>query len=214
MPKQGHFAKSSRIKQLNNFKVKKHGEVRTIDRDQLTDFLVVRYALTLKKRLDPRHRETIQRMLIEICEQLPVAGGNLQQIIPPLLTRLNVRVPWQFYSQVLANWDALQHFLQKELSVVPLRQQLRITATISQLGLAELVIQLLAKKAVAITLINQPQIDQQQKSQMLTMMVESIFPHQVIDWEKVRALLQPFPFEIDQSLDEGTQQWLKNLSLQ
>ncbi|MBB1080452.1 hypothetical protein H5S09_11130 [Limosilactobacillus sp. STM2_1] len=214
MPKQGHFAKSSQIKQLNNFKVKKRGGETVIANNQLTDFLVVRYALTLKKRVKPAYRETIQRMLIEICEQLLTANGNLQQIVPPLLTRLNARVPWQFYLQVLAEWEALQRFLQKELPAVPLRQRLRITASISQPALEELVLQLLVKKVVAITFINQPQADQQRKSQMVAMLTTSLFTNQQIDWKKVRALLQPFPFEIDQSLDEGTRQWLQKLSEQ
>lgn len=62
MPKQGHFAKSSRLKQLNNFKVKRPQVAgNEISGDQLTDFLVVRFALTAKKRVPAVAQETSQR---------------------------------------------------------------------------------------------------------------------------------------------------------
>ncbi len=70
MPKQGHFAKSMRTKQINDFKVKRNATGATIDDEQLTDFLVVRFALTAKKRVQSEARETAQRFLIEICDSL------------------------------------------------------------------------------------------------------------------------------------------------
>ena len=97
MPKQGHFAKSTRTKQLNDFKVKRGATGGTIDDGQLTDFLVVRFALTAKKRVQPSSRETLQRFLIEICDTLQANDGDLNKIIPNLLISLNARVPWQFY---------------------------------------------------------------------------------------------------------------------
>ena len=139
MPKQGQFAKSTRTKQLNSFKVKRRGGGNTIPTDQLTDFLVVRFALTAKKRVAPAAQETVQRFLIELADRLVEANGNLVQLVPPLLAKLNSQVPWQFYAQVTANWDLLQRFLVKELPAVPLTQRLRVTAQLSTARLNQLV---------------------------------------------------------------------------
>ena len=76
LPKQGQFAKSSRIKQLNNFKVKRHGQGSTISADQFTDYLLVRFALTTKKKVAKGAQETVQRFLIEIGDQLLENDGD------------------------------------------------------------------------------------------------------------------------------------------
>ncbi len=207
MPKQGHFAKSMRTKQLNDFKVKRNATGATIDDERLTDFLVVRFALTAKKRVQSGARETAQRFLIEICDSLQENDGDLQAIIPNLLASLNARVPWQFYPEILGEWDLLQKFLQKELPAVPLEKRLRIKHPVTTQEMETLI-----AKITAITFINQPGIDQNKKDQMATMMLTTIYHDQTIEWDKVRLLLAPFKFEIAPELDEETKDWLKKLA--
>ena len=206
MPKQGHFAKSMRTKQINDFKVKRNATGATIDDEQLTDFLVVRFALTAKKRVQSGARETAQRFLIEICD------GDLQAIIPNLLVSLNARVPWQFYPKILGEWDLLQKFLQKELPAVPLEKRLRIKHPVTTQEMETLIAKLLVRKITAITFINQPGVDPHKKDQMVTMMLTTIYHDQTIEWDKVRLLLAPFKFEIAPELDEETKDWLKKLA--
>ena len=153
MPKQGHFAKSMRTKQINDFKVKRNATGATIDDEQLTDFLVVRFALTAKKRVGSGARETVQRFLIEIGDSLQENDGDLQTIIPNLLASLNARVPWQFYLEILGEWDLLQKFLQKELPAVPLEKRLRIKHPVTTQEMETLIAKLLAKKITAISLL-------------------------------------------------------------
>lgn len=212
MPKQGHFAKSMRTKQINDFKVKRNATGATINDEQLTDFLVVRFALTAKKRVRSGAQETVQRFLIEICDSLQENDGDLQVIIPSLLVSLNARVPWQFYSEILEEWDLLQKFLQKELPAVPLEKRLRIKHPVTIQEMATLIARLLARKITAITFINQPGVDPNKKDQMVTMMLTTIYHDQTIEWDRVRLLLAPFKFEIARDLDEETKDWLKKLA--
>lgn len=210
MPKQGHFASVSQRKRVNSFKVKRHEAEGTISEEQLTDFLVVRYALTVKKRIAPNHRETVQRFLIELADRLPQAKGNLATLIPTVLQELSPRVPWQFYWHLVAEWERLQVFLQKELPAVPLAIRLRITAPLSLAELQAQVAQVLARQAAAITFLQSQQAATKQ-SQLTQMLLATIFSKGIIDWEKVRALLAPFPFTIDPQLDQATQEWLAQL---
>ncbi|MBB1098889.1 hypothetical protein H5R88_01950 [Limosilactobacillus sp. WF-MT5-A] len=212
MPKQGHFAKSIRTKQLNDFKVKRNATGAIIDDEQLTDFLVVRFALTAKKRVQSGAQETVQRFLIEICDSLQEDNGDLQVIIPNLLMSLNARVPWQFYPAILEEWDLLQKFLQKELPAVPLKKRLRIRRIVTTQEMETLIAKLLVRKITAITFIKQPGADQNRKDQMATMMLTTIYHEQTIEWDKVRLLLAPFKFEIAPDLDEETKGWLKKLA--
>lgn len=212
MPKQGHFAKSMRTKQINDFKVKRNATGATIDDEQLTDFLVVRFALTAKKRVQSGARETAQRFLIEICDSLQENDGDLQAIIPNLLVSLNARVPWQFYPKILGEWDLLQKFLQKELPAVPLEKRLRIKHPVTTQEMETLIAKLLVRKITAIMFINQPGVDPHKKDQMVTMMLTTIYHDQTIEWDKVRLLLAPFKFEIAPELDEETKDWLKKLA--
>lgn len=101
MPKQGQFAKSARLKQLNNFKVRSRQQGQTITAEQLPDFLLVRFNLTAKKRIPHAAQETAQRFLIEVLDQLVKVKGDLVSLIPELLNDINHRAPWQFYMQLL-----------------------------------------------------------------------------------------------------------------
>ncbi len=213
MPKQGQFAKSARLKQLNNFKVRRHqqGQITT---DQLPDFLLVRFNLTAKKRVPQAAQETVQRFLIEVLDQLVEAGGDLATLVPELLADINHRAPWQFYMQLLPQWDLLQDFLKRELPAVPLATRCYVTSTVDTADLVQEGARLLAKKAAAITFLKRPNVPAAMQQQTAQLLYKSIYHDGVIDWAKVRALLAPFPFTIDPQLDEGTRQWLQELSQQ
>lgn len=214
MPKQGQFAKSTRTKQLNSFKVKRRGGDNTIPTDQLTDFLVVRFALTAKKRVAPTAQETVQRFLIELADRLVEDNGNLVQLVPPLLTKLNSQVPWQFYAQVTANWDLLQRFLVKELPAVPLAQRLRVTTQLSTGQLNQLVAEQLAQKGAAATLLGRGPLPPAQTQLVAKQLLAVLYRDGQVDWQQVRALLAPLPYQPAADLDLPTRQWLTALAQQ
>ena len=214
MPKQGQFAKSTRTKQLNSFKVKRRGGDNTIPTDQLTDFLVVRFALTAKKRVAPTAQETVQRFLIELADRLVEANGNLVQLVPPLLAKLNSQVPWQFYAQVTANWDLLQRFLVKELPAVPLAQRLRVTTQLSTGQLNQLVAEQLAQKGAAATLLGRGPLPPAQTQLVAKQLLAALYRDGQVDWQQVRALLAPLPYQPAADLDLPTRQWLTALAQQ
>lgn len=214
MPKQGQFAKSTRTKQLNSFKVKRRGGDNTIPTDQLTDFLVVRFALTAKKRVAPTAQETVQRFLIELADRLVEDNGNLVQLVPPLITKLNSQVPWQFYAQLTANWDLLQRFLVKELPAVPLAQRLRVTTQLSTGQLNQLVAEQLAQKGAAATLLGRGPLPPAQTQLVAKQLLAALYRDGQVDWQQVRALLAPLPYQPAADLDLPTRQWLTALAQQ
>lgn len=215
MPKQGHFAKSSRLKQLNNFKVKRPQVAgNEISGDQLTDFLVVRFALTAKKRVPAVAQETNQRFLIEVSDQLTNHQGNLSLIVPAVIRKLNPQVPWQFFQQLLANWALLQRFLVKELPAVPLNPRLRITEQVAVDELAQLVAHQLAIKGAATTLLNRPQVTPALKQRTTQLLLATLYQGGQVNWTQVRALLAPLPYQPPVELDASTREWLLDLSRQ
>lgn len=215
MPKQGHFAKSSRLKQLNNFKVKRPQVAgNKISGDQLTDFLVVRFALTAKKRVPAVAQETSQRFLIEVSDQLTNHQGNLSLIVPAVIRKLNPQVPWQFFQQLLANWALLQRFLVKELPAVPLNPRLRITEQVAVDELAQLVAHQLAIKGATTTLLNRPQVTPALKQRTTQLLLATLYQGGQVNWTQVRALLAPLPYQPPVKLDASTREWLLDLSRQ
>lgn len=212
MPKQGQFAKSARLKRVNNFKVRRHQQGQTIGDDQLTDFLLVRFNLTAKKRVPRAAQETVQRFLIEVSDQLIAANGDMAALVPDLLDDINHRAPWQFYRQLLPQWTLLQDFLKKELPAVPLASRRYVTTTVTTADLTELVARLLAKKAAAITFLKRPNVSAAMQAQTAQLLVASIYSGGMVDWNKVRALLAPFPFKVDDDLEAGTKEWLRQLA--
>ena len=114
--------------------------------------------------------------------------------------------------QLLPQWTLLQDFLKKELPAVPLATRCYVTTTMTTAELTQQVAKLLAEKAAAITFLKQPDIPATMRKQTSQLLVASIYAGGVIDWDKVRALLAPFPFTVDTSLDAGTQEWLQTLA--
>ena len=91
--------------------------------------------------------------MIEIGDSLQENDGDLQTIIPNLLASLNARVPWQFYLEILGEWDLLQKFLQKELPAVPLEKRLRIKHPVTTQEMETLIAKLLGKRLLQLRLL-------------------------------------------------------------
>ncbi|MFR0610202.1 hypothetical protein ACLUWI_07005 [Limosilactobacillus mucosae] len=212
MPKQGQFAKSFRPKKLNDFKVKRHSQGAVIDETQMTDFLTIRFALTIKKKLPIVQRESAQRLLQEIASRLRNQDGRLTDLMAELIVELNAKTPWQFFWQISDFWPVLQKFLQKEVPAVPLSQRILIKQTLSQAELERLLGQALAKKTAAAMLLGQDQAETEKINQLAVMMMADLYEETHLNWQKVRQLLAPFKFSIDNELDETTKQWLRDLT--
>lgn len=107
-----------------------------------------------------------------------------------------------------------EHFLQRELPAVPLAERVRVTSTIPTDKLVSMVTDLLVKRIVTITFIKQPNTSRAVKDKMAVMLRQAVFDGHEIDWQRVKALLAPFQYKVDQQLDEGTKKWLTELSQQ
>lgn len=211
MPKQGHFAAAKRVKQLNNFHQKhQHHESRAIADDQFADFLLVRFALTTKKKLSADSRESLQRFLQELTPQLAANNGSVNKSIRQLLVQLRPRVPWQFFRQVSDQWTVFQHFLKREVPAVSLQKRLPLTDLLTAAEFNSLLTDALAGQMVAITTL-QAKLTATMKQALVQQMRASIFDGQAIDWNKVRALFAPVKFDVDSAPDEKTRQWLLEL---
>ncbi|MBD7895091.1 hypothetical protein H9564_05095 [Limosilactobacillus sp. Sa3CUN2] len=210
MPKQGQFAKSSRLKQLNQFKVKKHSHQSAIDDNQFVDYVVLRFNLTSKKKLAKKIQESNQRFLIEILNTCQGQRLDLESTIPDLLKKLNSRVPWQFYRQIIDGWEDLQHFIQREVPSVPLTQQIFVSGTISKEELTKMVAEELATKATAMTFLNRP-VNNQIRELTQQRLLQTIYKNGQINWQQIAILFKPFPLVIDPGLDRGTKEWLITL---
>lgn len=211
MPKQGHFAASRRVKQLNNFHQRhQHHESRAIDADQFADFLLVRFALTTKKRLPAATRESLQRYLQELAPRLQENSGDLRQTVEELFGTMRTRVPWQFFRQVSDQWEPLQHFLQREVPAVPLSERIPLKNPLTTAQFNQGLAQSLAEQAVAVTTL-QTKLPAAMQRQLSQQTVASIIRDGAIDWEKVRTLLAPVKIDLESAPDEKTRQWLLEL---
>ena len=210
MPKQGQFAKSSHLKQLNQFKVKRHSNQAVIDEEKFVDYLVVRFNLTSKKKLASNIQESNQRFLIEILNTQQKGKLDLAQVVPQLLRKLNSRVPWQFYQQIITGWDILQQFIKREVPAVPLERRVIVSGKITTKSLVGLIAQELAIKATAMTFLNRP-VNKQIQKITEQRLLKTIYQSDQINWQQIEILFKPFPLQIDPQLDQGTKDWLQAL---
>lgn len=214
MVKQGRFAASKRVKQLNNFHQKHRVvESRAIADDQLGDFLLVRFALTTKKRLPANARETLQRFLQELTPRLVAHQGRVKDSVAAVLLAVRTRVPWQFFRQVSEQWAPFQHFLQREVPAVPLKQRMPVTDLLTPAAFNDLLAGMLAEQTVALTTL-QAKVPAAMQQTMVAQTKQSLFNGQEIDWSKVRALFAPVKFDPQTAPDEKTRQWLLELAKQ
>ena len=210
MVKQGQFAKSKRIRHLKSLRIKRHpNQGRTIANEQFPEFLLGRYVLTTRKDLPAEARESGQRLLQELGPRLLENGGNEQAAVVSVLHFALGRVPWQVYWQVSQSWDQLQAFLKREVPAVPLAERLRLSQLLSQTDLDKIMINLLAKQAAVATTLNQGDKLRQMMAQRLSAAIQKA--QGGIDWEKVRQLIGPLPFDPQDADDQGTRVWLTKL---
>ena len=209
MPKQGQFAKASR--QVHQKTLKQRGGRRggqEIVEEQAGDFLLVRFALTTKKRLPKESQETLQRFLQELTPEL-LDSGDGAAAVRGALDRTRGQVPWQYYYQLSAGWPLLSHFIARELPAIPLKQRRLVKNLPDGAALAARIAALLATQAAALTLLQAKPAATAALAQQLT---GQLLVNGKIDWRRVAALLAPFPFTAPAGIDAGTAQWLAALS--
>ncbi|MDO4903399.1 MAG: hypothetical protein Q3959_03970 [Limosilactobacillus sp.] len=210
MPKQGKFAKSSRIKQLNSFKVKRHQQASGIEQKDLVQYLILRYGLTLANRMTEDERNTTDLFMLQVWVRLASQQGNLPEIVQEVITDMNSKVPWQLLRLVDSIWTDQEKFLKKELANAPLDEKVFLTP-LSQEDLRMMIAQALAMKGAAATLLKghaSPAI----VNQTAQLLLPSFFQNGEIDWEKVRGIFKPLPYEPAEEWSSETRDWLKRLS--
>lgn len=213
MPKQGQFARSGRKKVIHDLRRRRPDSFRgqrTITEDMVPNFILVRYELTTGKRLGPLQRETGQRFIQELTPRLMDHHYDLSKSIQETLMQINSRVPWQFFMVLVQEWPDLAKFFNRELPALPLKQPVIVKDSIDQPQLTQFLSELLAKRVAGITLIHQQ--NSQMRAALANQLKQSFYGGKEIQWVKVDHLLSPFGFPIDEKLDEGTQQWLRQLT--
>ena len=181
-----------------------------IDPDQLEDFLLVRYALTARRHINPSERESCQRFLQEVASRLN--GGNvvMDQFSARLVGDLLPQLPWQFFMQVANNWPMLRQFLGRELPAVPLRDRLRVASLPTEAEFNELLVTKLARQIAALTLLNKAN-SADQREMLATAMQQTLYQNGQISWAQVRVLYAPLGYTVPENVDDGTRQWLLDL---
>lgn len=214
MPKQGHFAKSSRIRHLNDFRVRQHRNGGLINNNQFEDYVLTRFVLTTKRDLSSQIQESNQRLLIELLPVLQQNQGDIQESIQKVLPDIASRAPWQFYRQIQESWGSLQHFLLRELKAVPVKPKILAHDEMSLNDLNDLIGQILANQIATLTTLTMPAKLRPDHTQMAQQLMTALTTEDHdIDWTKVRSLMKPYPFKFDDSqVDQATADWLRNLA--
>lgn len=210
MPKQGHFAVSRRRQKIRQFKVKRHDKGKTIDPAKLTDFLLVRFALTGKRRVPASHQESAQRFLQELIPAIRDHHGDVTRAVSQLLPNIRTRVPWQFFRQVCDEWPLLSHFLRRELPAVPLEKRLAVQNMPDAAAFNQMVGKALAEQTSALTMLNS-KLPAVMRKQIAKSVEDSVIHDGQIDWRRVGQLFAPMPFDTSTAPDETTRQWLEKL---
>lgn len=213
MVKQGRFAKSSKLRQIKEIqKARRQKAERTINDKQFSQFVFVRYGLTMKTQMVGTDKETMQRFLIEWVAHAPAAGvWSVKQLATATLKAINVRAPYQFYRAVVRNWSKFQRFLKREIPAVPLKNRLILADFLTTEAFEQLVARQLAANVLMATLGNNPQLMQQVNLKQVGELAQNLMVGERIDWQKVRVAFQPLPFDIDTAPDTPTRNWLGHL---
>lgn len=167
MVKQGRFARSSKMKQIKAIRKRMHQPAgRTIHPDEFENFVLVRYGLTLKKRLKGIHKETVQRFLQEMLADTPIdQNWQLTDILGKTLRRIGNKVPFQFYRVITNDWPEIQHFLQREIPAVPLTERIIVSDPVDDTQLQEIVSTALAGNTYSELVDNNPEMLERVKNQ-------------------------------------------------
>lgn len=213
MVKQGRYAKSSKMKQIKAIRKRMHAPAgRIIPTDEFDQFVLVRYGLTLKKRLKGIAKETDQRLLQEILlVASPDEAWSLEAILTQTLKSINIKVPFQFYRVVMDNWAEVQHFLQREIPAVPLKDRIIVTNPVGDEQLQRIIVNQLAVNTLIGTLGGNPDMMRTIKESQIQQLTGSLMNNEKIDWNIVSKIFKPIGFDPNKSEDTGTQQWLEQL---
>lgn len=210
MPKQGHFAASRRRSKIKQLKVKRHDSGQTIDPTKLMDFILVRFALTTKRRLPKNHQETAQRFLQELIPAVRDCHGDIGKALQQLLPQIRTRVPWQFFRQACADWPLLAHFLKRELPAVPLATRIGVRNLPDEAAFNKMIGKSLAQQAAAVTMLN-TKLPALMRQQIAKSVEDSVLSDGQINWQRVGQLFAPVPFDTSTAPDETTRRWLEGL---
>lgn len=213
MPKVGHFAQSSRIRQLKDGRVRLHRFGNHILMAQFDDFVLTRFWLTTKRQLPAATQESNLRWLVELLPALRQNKGDLHQSVYQALPPIASRAPWQFYQQVVAGWPKVQQFLLRELKAVPVDHRLRAYHQLPVNQLSALVSQILANQLANLMSLSVPAKLRPNHQTLVQQLQAGILTGGQIQWDAVRSLMAPYPFSFDgQDLDQATVNWLKSLA--
>lgn len=210
MPKQGQFARQSRQSKLKATKQKLKRQKQTITDQQMSDFLVVRYALTLRQRTAANSQETLQRFIQEIADHLRQNQGDFERLLPMIWLKVRGQVPWQFYWQLSLNWPQLAPFLHREINALPLAQPIWAQQLPTPEAFDAKLLNELVNQIIATTTLNHP-LKSEQKEQLKQRLTATLWIDNQIQWEQIRQLLGPFQQTIT-SNDSGSQVWLDRLA--
>lgn len=213
MVKQGRYTKSSKMKQIKAIRKRMHTPAgRIIHPDEFEQFVLVRYGLTLKKRLKGTAKETVQRFLQEMLLITSVKEAwSLEAILTKTLKNINTEVPFQFYRVMMANWPEVQHFLQREIPAVPLQDRIIVTNPVGDGQLETIIVNQLAANTLIETLGGNPDMMKAIKESQIQQLTAGLISNDKIDWNKVSKIFEPIGFDPGRAGDAGTQQWLEQL---
>jgi len=210
MSRPGKFAKSSRVKQLRQFRRRKQQQAsRAITWEQVEDFLLARYHLVQGSRLPQTVDATIQRFFSEWLRTAMQAGEDQIQwdvtaISTATLKRIGNQVPWQFYAVLWQQTARWQKFLFREGPVVPLAERRQIIQPLDQPAWAQLIANQLAVNLLTATAV--PVTDQQREQ-----LIKSLLQGDQLQWTAVAALFSPLGFQVNEQADSATKKWLNAL---
>lgn len=210
MSRPGNYGKSSRLKQLRQIKRRKQQHAsRTIDWDQVEDFLLGRYHLVQGSKLPAVVDATVQRFFSEWLQTALAQGEDQVQwdvtaLTTATLRRIGNQVPWQFYGLLAGQAERWQRFLRREGPAVPLATPRQIiqpltTAAWQRMIADQLAVNLLTVSAVPVTA--------KQRTQLAT----SFLAADQLQWSAVAALFAPLGFQITPGTDAQTTQWINRL---
>ncbi|MFC6261392.1 hypothetical protein [Levilactobacillus fujinensis] len=210
MSRPGNYGKSSRLKQLRQLKRRKQQQAnRTIDWDQVEDFLLGRYHLVQGSKLPPLVDATVQRFFSEWLQTALAQGEQQVQwdiaaITATTFKRIGNQVPWQFYGVLLGQIMNWQRLLLREGQVVPLSVPRQIVKPLTATAYAGLVADQLAVNLL--TVMATP-VTPKQREQL----THSFFVGGQVQWNAVGSLFLPLGFKVSPSADDATHQWLNEL---
>lgn len=213
MVKQGHFAKSSRTKRMNQLKrrAKKTSQA-TINEQQVLDFILVRYGLTLKKHFSAIQGETIQRFIIEMINvDDNYQNWDMEKRFNLAIKKIATQVPWRFYKIIFEDWGKLQSFFNKELPAIPLTSKIIVDHLVEQVGIIDLITQQLSINFYLLTFGNNPQMLAKVSKQQIEQLQASLVSGSQINWDKVASLLDDHQINLDLVSDSATKKWLSDL---